>query len=135
MGGVASIWFSTTAATRNPTRYDLVERIEELIAEYNAGSLNIDEYLRRLVSLSHDLSEQERRVVTEDMSEEELAIFDLLNQTRAGTGRICTTSSGWTGGTQPTPPPTYGSQSETSGIENYLLSPIRATFSTRRCKR
>ncbi len=36
------------AARRNPTRYDLVERIEELIAEYNAGSLNIDEYLRRL---------------------------------------------------------------------------------------
>ena len=34
---------------RNPTRFDLVERIEELIAEYNAGSLNIDEYLRRLV--------------------------------------------------------------------------------------
>ena len=42
------------AATRNPTRYDLVERIEELIAEYNAGSLNIDEYLRRLIELSQD---------------------------------------------------------------------------------
>jgi type I restriction enzyme, R subunit len=69
-----------SAARCNPTRYDLVERIEELIAEYNAGSLNIDEYLRRLISLSHDLSEEERRAVVEDMSEEELAIFDLLTK-------------------------------------------------------
>jgi type I restriction enzyme R subunit len=68
------------AARRNPTRYDLVERIEELIAEYNTGSLNIDEYLRRLISLSQDLSEEERRAVTEDMTEEELAIFDLLTK-------------------------------------------------------
>ncbi|MFL6117555.1 MAG: HsdR family type I site-specific deoxyribonuclease, partial [Catenulispora sp.] len=68
------------AARRNPTRYDLVGRIEELIAEYNAGSLNIDEYLRRLIALSKDLSEEERRAVVEDMTEEELAIFDLLTQ-------------------------------------------------------
>jgi hypothetical protein len=36
----------------NPTRYDLVARIEDLIAEYNAGSVNIDEYLRRRDSLN-----------------------------------------------------------------------------------
>ncbi len=68
------------AARRNPTRFDLVERIEELIAEYNAGSLNIDEYLRRLIALSRDLSAEEQRAVTEDMSEAELAIFDLLTK-------------------------------------------------------
>ena len=44
---------------RNPTRYDLVERIEELIADYNAGSLNIDEYLRRLIELSKTLTAEE----------------------------------------------------------------------------
>ncbi len=42
------------AAPRNPTRYELVERIEQLIADYNAGSVNIDEYLRRLIELSAD---------------------------------------------------------------------------------
>jgi type I restriction enzyme R subunit len=68
------------AARRNPTRFELVERIEELIAEYNAGSLNIDEYLRRLITLSQDLSDEERRAVVEDMTEEELAVFDLLTQ-------------------------------------------------------
>ncbi len=68
------------AARRNPTRFDLVERIEELIAEYNAGSLNIDEYLHRLISLSRDLSQEERRAVVEDMTEDQLAIFDLLTK-------------------------------------------------------
>jgi type I restriction enzyme R subunit len=68
------------AARRNPTRFDLVERIEELIAEYNAGSLNIDEYLRRLIALSRDLSAEEQRAVVEDLSEAELAIFDLLTK-------------------------------------------------------
>jgi type I restriction enzyme R subunit len=71
---------SVAAARRNPTRHELVERIEQLIAEYNAGSLNIDEYLRRLIALSRDLSEEEVRAATEDLNEEELAIFDLLTK-------------------------------------------------------
>ncbi|MBY6387325.1 type I restriction endonuclease subunit R [Rhodococcus erythropolis] len=68
------------AALRNPTRYELVERIEQLIADYNAGSVNIDEYLRRLIELSKTLTEEEERAVREGMTEEELAIFDLLTQ-------------------------------------------------------
>ena len=71
---------AVAAARKNPTRYDLVERIEELIAEYNAGSLNIDEFLRQLVLFSQDFTAEEQRVVTEDMSEEELAVFDLLTK-------------------------------------------------------
>jgi type I restriction enzyme, R subunit len=65
-------------ARKNPTRHDLVRRIEELIAEYNAGSINIDEFFRRLVSLSDTLTTEEQRVVVEDMTEEQLAVFDLL---------------------------------------------------------
>lgn len=68
------------AALRNPTRYELVERIEQLIAEYNAGSVNIDEYLRRLIELSKTLTAEEDRAVREGMTEEELAIFDLLTK-------------------------------------------------------
>ena len=67
-------------ATVNPTRVDFVERIESLIADYNSGSLNIDEYLRRLIELSGDLTDEEQRAVAEGMTEEELAIFDLLTQ-------------------------------------------------------
>lgn len=68
------------AATRNPTRYELVERIEKLIEDYNAGSLNIDEYLRRLIDLSKTLSKEETRAARHDMTEEQLAIFDLLTK-------------------------------------------------------
>jgi type I restriction enzyme R subunit len=57
-----------------------VERIEQLIADYNDGSLNIDEYLRRLIALSRDLSDEERRAATVDLTEEELAVFDLLTK-------------------------------------------------------
>lgn len=68
------------SAQRNPTRHELVERIEQLIADYNAGSVNIDEYLRRLIALSKTLTSEEERAVREGMTEEELAIFDLLTQ-------------------------------------------------------
>ncbi len=71
---------TVSAARRNPTRHELVERIEQLIADYNAGSLNIDEYLRRLIALSRDLTEEEMRAATIDLSEEELAVFDLLTK-------------------------------------------------------
>jgi type I restriction enzyme, R subunit len=71
---------AAAGAVRNPTRYDLVSRIENLIAEYNTGSLNIDEYLRRLVELSKTLTVEEERAVVEDLTEEELAIFDLLTK-------------------------------------------------------
>jgi type I restriction enzyme R subunit len=71
---------AVNAAMRNPTRYELVERIEQLIDDYNAGSVNIDEYLRRLIDLSKSLTAEEERAVREDMTEEELAIFDLLTQ-------------------------------------------------------
>lgn len=68
------------AARRNPTRAELVERIEQLIDDYNAGSVNIDEYLRRLIELSNTLSEDEQQAARKGMTEEQLAIFDLLTQ-------------------------------------------------------
>lgn len=69
-----------SSVMRNPTRYELVERIEKLIEAYNAGSVNIDEYLKRLINLSQTLSAEEERSVREGLNEEELAIFDLLTQ-------------------------------------------------------
>ncbi|KRF19383.1 DEAD/DEAH box helicase [Nocardioides sp. Soil797] len=71
---------AVASAVRNPTRYELVERIEQLIDDYNTGSVNIDEYLHRLIELSQSLTEEEERSTREGLSEEELAIFDLLTQ-------------------------------------------------------
>jgi type I restriction enzyme R subunit len=67
-------------AAINPTRHDLVQRIEELIAEYNAGSRNTNEELRRLIELSRALTDEEQRSVREGLDEDELALFDLLTK-------------------------------------------------------
>src|SRR5262249_35113302 len=63
------------SARRNPTRLDLVEKLRKLIDEYNLGSVNVDEVLRRLRSLSQQLSKEEKRVASEGLSEAELAVF------------------------------------------------------------
>jgi len=68
------------AVVRNPTRRDLVEELRGLIEKYNAGSLNVDELLRRLQSLSRELSAEEQRTAREGLSEPELAVFDLLTR-------------------------------------------------------
>ena len=68
------------AVSLNPTRIDFVRKFEQLLAEYNEGSLNIDEMLRRLMRLSQELSEEERRAIAEDLDEETLAIFDILTR-------------------------------------------------------
>jgi type I restriction enzyme R subunit len=65
---------------RNPTRQELVEKIESLVSQYNAGSVNIGQYLQQLRALTATLNAEEHRAVTEAMCEEELAIFDLLTK-------------------------------------------------------
>ena len=57
-----------------------MDRLERVIAEYNAGSLNIGELLERLRALAGDLDAHQQRVVTEEMTEEQLAVFDLLTR-------------------------------------------------------
>jgi len=65
-------------ARLNPTRSDWVERFQELITEYNAGSLNAEQFFHRLVDFTKGLNDEERRGLAENLSEEQLAIYDLL---------------------------------------------------------
>jgi type I restriction enzyme, R subunit len=74
----------TNLTRLNPTRVDLYERFQRLLEQYNAGSLNVQQYFDELVKLSHSLTEEEARAVSAGLSEEQLAIFDLL--TRPGPG-------------------------------------------------
>lgn len=68
------------AVRKNPTVIDLANRLRQLIADYNAGTLNAEEYLRRLAQLHESLDDHQRRVVEDGMTEAELAIFDLLTK-------------------------------------------------------
>jgi type I restriction enzyme R subunit len=64
----------------NKTRADFAETFEELIESYNAGSRNVEELFEELLKLSRDLSEEQQRHVRENMTEEELVIFDILTR-------------------------------------------------------
>jgi type I restriction enzyme R subunit len=65
-------------AERNPTRVNLVERLEKLVAEYNAGSIDAEQFFKALKAFIGDMDEEEQRAAREGLTEEELAIFDLL---------------------------------------------------------
>jgi type I restriction enzyme R subunit len=64
----------------NPSRVHYAEKLQEMIDQYNAGSKNIEEFFEELKKLAASLSEEEQRAVREELSEEELAIFDLLTK-------------------------------------------------------
>ena len=68
------------AVRKNPTRLELAERFRQLIDEYNAGTHNLEEFLRRLKAINDELTDEEQRAVREDATEAELAIFDLLTK-------------------------------------------------------
>lgn len=64
----------------NPTRADFSAKFEELIDSYNAGSRSIEELFQELLKLSRGLDDEQERHVRENMSEEELVIFDILTR-------------------------------------------------------
>ncbi len=68
------------AVRKNPTRLGLAEKFRRLIDAYNAGTHNLDEFLRRLREINDELTAEEQRAVTEELSEAELAIYDLLTK-------------------------------------------------------
>ncbi len=64
----------------NHMRADFAEKFEVLIESYNAGSRSIEELFLELVKLSGSLDEEAQRHVRENLSEEELVIFDILTR-------------------------------------------------------
>ncbi len=68
----------TEMVKRNKKRAKFMERLVSLLQEYNTGAHDVDQLFDDLVSLAKDLSEEEQRSVKENLSEDELAIFDLL---------------------------------------------------------
>jgi len=65
---------------RNPERMDYNKRYQEIIADYNREKdrVTIEETFTRLVDFVNSLDEEQRRAAEEGLSEDELALFDLL---------------------------------------------------------
>jgi len=64
----------------NRTRADFAEKFEALIESYNAGSATIEALYAELLALSNSLNDEQQRHVRENMSEEELVVFDILTR-------------------------------------------------------
>lgn len=64
----------------NRTRADFAEKFEALIDSYNSGSRNIEQLFEELFKLSQSLNDEQERHVRENLTEEELVIFDILTR-------------------------------------------------------
>jgi type I restriction enzyme R subunit len=75
---------------RNPQRMNFDIRYREIVAQYNLDKdrATVEETLAKLLALSQSLDDEQRRAAREGLSEDELAIFDLLEKkTLTGTER------------------------------------------------
>ena len=58
----------------------MVEKLQRLIDEYNSGSMNVELFFEKLIELASELNEEDKRHIAEQLTEEELAVFDLLTK-------------------------------------------------------
>ena len=67
---------------RNPARMDYQRKYEDIVADYNREKdrTTIEETFRRLIELVNSLDEEQKRAAREGLSEDELALFDLLQK-------------------------------------------------------
>ena len=64
----------------NRTRMNYQDRFEQIIAEYNAAAVDVDVWFEQLIALASELNAEEQRTIAEQLSEEQLAVFDLLTR-------------------------------------------------------
>ena len=64
----------------NKTRMDFLEEFQKMIDEYNAGSSNAEAFFAKLMAFTKKLNQEDKRGIAEQLTEEELVIFDLLTK-------------------------------------------------------
>ena len=64
----------------NDMRKHFQEKFEQIIDEYNAGKLTMEQMYIQLVALTNELTAEEKRHLDENLTEEELAILDILTK-------------------------------------------------------
>lgn len=64
----------------NKSRIDFAEKFQKMIDEYNNGALNVEIMFDKLLAFAKELTEEEKRGIAEQLTEEELALFDILTK-------------------------------------------------------
>lgn len=77
--------------SRNATRSDFAQRLQQIIDRYNSGGSSTDNYFDDLMKFTKELRDEDERHVREGLSEDELELFDLLKKegmTKAETQKV-----------------------------------------------
>jgi len=62
------------------SRMNYLEKFQQMIDGYNSGSRNVEIFFADLVEFSQELNLEDKRAISEKLTDEELGIFDLLTQ-------------------------------------------------------
>jgi type I restriction enzyme R subunit len=65
---------------RNVTRSNFAERFKAIIDAYNAGGSQTDDFYEKILKFMEELRAEEERHIKEELTEEELELFDLLRK-------------------------------------------------------
>ena len=64
----------------NTTRVDFAERLQKIIDSYNTGGTSNEQFYEDLLKYTRDMKTEDERHVREEMTEDELELFDLLKK-------------------------------------------------------
>lgn len=64
----------------NRTRIDFLQEFQKMIDEYNSGAINVQDFFDKLLGFAKRLDAEEKRGIAEQLTEEELVVFDLLTK-------------------------------------------------------
>jgi type I restriction enzyme R subunit len=64
----------------NKSRMNYLDKFQQMIDEYNTGSRTVEIFFAELVEFAQELNVEDKRAISENLAEEELAIFDLFTK-------------------------------------------------------
>jgi type I restriction enzyme R subunit len=64
----------------NHSRVNYLEKFQKMIEGYNNDSRNVELFFNSLIDFAQELEAEDKRAIAENLTEEELAIFDLLTK-------------------------------------------------------
>jgi type I restriction enzyme R subunit len=64
----------------NSTRINFANKFQQIVEKYNSGGMLTEDYFTELVKFTEELKEEEERNIREELTEDELEIYDILKK-------------------------------------------------------
>ena len=65
-------------AKLNKNRLEFMKKYQELLDTYNSQDANLEQFFNELIRFTQELTQEEKRHIEENLTEEELAVYDIL---------------------------------------------------------